>query len=518
MSHIEKDLIVGKDQLRDERWVLIAAILASSMAFIDGSALNVALPALQAGLHASASQLLWIVNAYLLMLSSLILVGGSLGDHFGRKRIFSIGIRIFSLASLACGLAPSAEFLISARAIQGIGGALMIPGSLSLISATFATARRGRAIGTWSALSTATTLVGPVLGGFLASQGWWRGIFLINLPLSLIALYILARAPESREATPTGIDWPGTALITLGLAGLTYGFIEAPQTGLFTLPILTALGIGLIAILVFPWVEARREFPLIPFSLFRSPTFLGTNLLTLLLYAALNHGLFFFTLNLIQVQGYDESIAGFAMLPFGILLTLLSRFAGSWADRVGPKWPLTIGPAIVALGFIWMTFPMKTAGPSDYWVTYFPSLVLLGIGMGITVAPLTTAVMASVSTERSGLASGINNAVARTAGVLAIAIVGSVVLGSFQVRLSRQVEALPITPKIASELRLESSNLAGAQPPTGLDPALKDQIEESISNSFIGSFRLQAWIAAALASMSALISIFLIERHPTIAG
>jgi EmrB/QacA subfamily drug resistance transporter len=504
------------DQMNIERRVLIAAILASSMAFIDGSALNVALPSLQVDLGASASQLLWIVNAYLLMLSALILVGGSLGDHYGRKRIFSIGIALFALASGACSLAPSSKILIIARMFQGVGGALMIPGSLALISASFEPSRRGKAIGTWSALSTVTTLLGPVLGGFLASQGLWRGIFLINLPIAIVALIALKHVPDSRESTPTPLDWGGTILISLGLAGLTYGFIEAPNLGFSTAPILISLGIGILALLVFPVVERSRTHPLIPFSLFRSPTFLGANLLTLFLYAALNHGLFFFTLNLIQIQDYDASIAGLTILPFGILLTLLSRLAGSWADRVGPKWPLTIGPAIVALGFIWMAFPLKTGGPGDYWTTFFPSVVLLGVGMGITVAPLSTAVMTSVSAECSGLASGINNAVARTAGVLGIAIVGAVVLSTFQSQLHQEVEAINLSTESSSALSLEASKLGAAEAPEVLDPADQILVREGIERSFVASFRIQTWIAAVLSGLSALIGFLLIERRPTI--
>src|SRR6266540_499832 len=299
-------------------WVLIATILASSMAFIDGSALNVALPALQADLHATGAQLLWIVNAYLLMLAALILVGGSLGDRLGRKKVFMAGIGLFMLASLACGLAPTVELLIGARVIQGIGGALMIPGSLAIIGASFGAEQRGRAIGTWSAATTLVTIAGPVLGGFLAGAGLWRGVFLINLPLGIAALLVLYfKVSESRDETvDRAIDYLGAILVALGLAGLTYGFISAPTRGFDDIQSAGALVVGVGALAAFVVVESRTPHPMLPLRLFRSRTFSGTNLLTLFLYGALSVGIFFLSLNLVQVQGYSQSLAGLAFTPF----------------------------------------------------------------------------------------------------------------------------------------------------------------------------------------------------------
>ncbi|MFN8450250.1 MAG: DHA2 family efflux MFS transporter permease subunit [Anaerolineae bacterium] len=373
--------------------VLLATILASSMAFIDSSALDVAVPALQADLGLNGSQLLWVVNAYLLLLSALILVGGALGDRYGRKRIFMIGIVLFSGASMACGLAQDANFLILARAVQGVGGALMVPGSLAIISAYFPDERRGTAIGTWSTFSTLTTLGGPIIGGWLAGHGLWRLVFFINLPLAAIALYtLITRVPESRdEHAPDRLDFVGAALATLGLAGLTYGFLQAPDFGLSDPRVLGALVVGVIALAAFVFVESRSDHPMMPLRLFRSRTFSGTNLLTLFLYAALRVAPFFLILNLIQVQGYPPEIAGFTFVPFTILLTLMSRWAGGLIDRVGARLPLIVGPAIAALGFGLMTLPGLTAGPDAYWTTFFPAVVVLGVGMGITVAPLTTA-------------------------------------------------------------------------------------------------------------------------------
>ena len=312
------------------RWVLFATVLASSMAFIDGSALNVALPVLQHDLGASGTELLWIVNGYALLLAALILLGGSLGDHYGRKRVFGLGIALFATASFFCGIAPSTGFLIAARAVQGSGGALMVPGSLALISASFGPTRRGRAIGTWGAFSTLTTVGGPIIGGFLASAGLWRGVFFINLPLAVLALVALAaKVPESRDPSLSrALDGPGAALATVGLAGVTAGFLEAPQLGWTDPLILLALIGGVAALVAFVVVEARSPHPLVSLHLFRSRTFSGTNLMTLFLYGALGGALVFFPLNLIQVQGYDPAIAGFAFLPFAILLIALSRWAG----------------------------------------------------------------------------------------------------------------------------------------------------------------------------------------------
>ncbi len=328
-----------------ERWILFASILASSMAFIDGSALNVALPSLQADLQASGAQLLWIVNAYLLMLAALILVGGSLGDKLGRKKIFMLGIGLFLLASLACGLAPTIEIMIGARVVQGVGGALMIPGSLAIISASFGDDRRGRAIGTWSAATTLVTIAGPLLGGFLADAGLWRGIFLINIPLGVTALLVLFfKVPESHdEQAAPGIDYLGAGLASLGLAGLTYGFISAPRLGFGAPSVAGALLGGATALAAFVFVESRSNHPMMPLQLFRSRTFSGANLLTLFLYGALSVGMFFLSLNLVQAQNYSQSLAGLAFTPFAVLISVLSRLTGGLADRYGPRLPSSLG-------------------------------------------------------------------------------------------------------------------------------------------------------------------------------
>lgn len=494
-------------------WVLFATILASSMAFIDSSALNVALPALQADLGASGADLLWIVNAYALLLAALILVGGSLGDIFGRKRVFLLGIGLFALASLLCGLAPNTAFLIGARALQGIGGALMVPGSLAIISASFGPGQRGKAIGTWSAFSTITTILGPVLGGVLAEAGLWRVIFFINLPLAAMAIAaLLLRVPESRaEHEPQRVDYAGALLATAGLGGITYGFVEAPARGWGDPLILTALLGGALALGAFVAVEARSDHPMMPLRLFRSRTFSGANLMTLFLYAALYGMLFFFPLNLIQVQGYGETLAGLASLPSIILLTVLSPWAGGLVDRYGPRLPLTIGPALAGLGFLLFALPGLTEGPGDYWTSFFPASALQGLGLAITVAPLTTAVMGSVAASRSGAASGINNAVARTAGVLAVAVMGAVALLAFSAALEARTAELALGAEARAALQAAAAHLGGAQPPAGLDAATTAQVAQSIRLAFVDTFRLLAGIGAALAWISAILAALTVE-------
>jgi EmrB/QacA subfamily drug resistance transporter len=502
------------------RAVLLATILGASMVFIDSTALNVVLPALQLDLQATGTDLLWISNAYTLLLASGILVGGSLGDHYGRKRVYMIGIALFAAASLVSGLAPSASFLIAARVAQGAGGALMVPGSLALISASFDANSRGRAIGLWSSFAALTTIVGPVLGGFLAGRGLWRGVFFLNLPLALLALVTLRlRVPESRDETLSRrLDYPGALLATLGLAGLTYSLTEAPSRGWNNPLILAMLLAGVAALAAFVIVERRAAEPMVPFSLFRSRTFTGTNLITLCLYGALYVNIFFYPLNLIQAQGYPESQAGLTLLPFAILLTLLSRWAGGLVDRYGPRLLLTIGPAIVGGGFAAMALPGLTNGPADYWVTFFPALLLLGLGMGLTVAPLTTAVMGSVSSSHAGIASGINNAVSRTAGVLALATLGALALLLFSQALEARTASLPLPAANRVALRTQAAKLGGAQPPASLPPALRDPVQLAIRLAFVDTYRVVMWIDAGLAWLSAGLAALLVEKRPAPAG
>ncbi|KAM3089880.1 MFS transporter [Phormidesmis sp. 146-35] len=513
-TEVQQETIAHDLSPGGERWVLFSTILASSMAFIDASALNVALPSLQKDLQASGIQLLWIVNVYLLMLAALILVSGSLGDKLGRKKVFMAGVSLFILASLVCGLTPTTELLIGARTIQGIGGAMMIPGSLAIITATFSSEKRGHAIGTWSAATTIVTIAGPVLGGGLSDIGLWRGVFLINLPIGLITLLILhLKVPESRDETAfSQIDYPGAILMMVGLAGLTYGFISLPKLGFSNLHSYGSLLVGTFTLVLCGIVEARSAHPMLPLSLFQSRTFSGTNLLTLFLYAAFSVGPFFLCLNLVEAQGYRQAIAGLADLPFALMLAGLSPWAGRLTDRYGSRLPLIIGPFLTGLGFLLLAIVGLTHGSADYWTTFFPGILVFGLGMAVTVAPLTTAVMGSVPTHYAGTASGINNAVARTAGVLAIAIVGSIALSTFAEALTTHTASLNLSTEVQIALQAGASQFGQAIVLPDLAPQTLNAIEIAVKLAFVDTFRVVMLICAGLSWVSATMAALLVDR------
>jgi EmrB/QacA subfamily drug resistance transporter len=473
--------------------VLIATILASSMAFIDGTVVNVALPALQAALHATVTDMQWVVEAYALLLASLLLLSGSLGDLYGRRKIFLCGVVLFAGASIACGLAPSIAALIIARGFQGVGAALLVPGSLAIISASFSESERGRAIGTWSGFTAITAAIGPVLGGWLVTNVSWRWVFFINIPIALVVVWLtLWRVPESRnESASRHLDWPGACLATLGLGAITFALIEARGGGMA----IWICGIGGIAALIaFFFVEARSPAPMMSLHLFRSRDFSGANLLTFFLYAALGGTLFFFPLNLIQVQHYSATQAGGALLPLILLIFLLSRWSGGLVARYGARLPLTIGPVIVAAGYVFFLRP-GIGGP--YWTTFFPAVILLGIGMAICVAPLTTAVMESVPASEVGVASGVNNAVSRIAGLLAVALFGLVLSAGFNRSLDRNLSRLQISAVAQQAVDRDRPKLAGAHNADA-------RIQQAIDSAFVSGFRTITAISAGLALLSAL--------------
>ena len=480
------------------------------MAFIDSTVVNVALPSLQANLNATIVDVQWVIEAYSLLLAAFLLVGGSLGDYYGRRRVFLIGVALFALASAWCGFASSIGQLIAARAAQGFGAALLVPGSLAIISSSFPENERGRAIGTWSGFSAITTAIGPVMGGWVIEHLSWRAVFFINIPLALLVILIsLWRVPESSDEDSAGIDWLGAILGALGLGALVYGLIESSRLGFADRSVLIALIVAAALLVVFLILEARVRDPMLPLALFRSRTFTGANLLTFLLYGALGGTLFFLPLNLIQVQHYSATAAGAALFPFILIVFLLSSWAGGLVEKFGPKIPLVVGPLLATVGFA--LFMLPGVGGS-YWQTFFPAIVTLGIGMAVSVAPLTTTVMNSVTQNRVGIASGVNNAVARGAGLLAIAVLGIVMLHAFNRALDQRLSAWKLPPSVWQSLQVQRSKLAAIAVPGDQDSETRQVIRLAIDESFVSGFRIVMAIGAALAIASAGTALALIAK------
>jgi EmrB/QacA subfamily drug resistance transporter len=406
------------------RWVLLATVLGSAVVMLDGTVVNVALPVIGRDLDAGVDGLQWTISGYLVTLASLILLGGSLGDRFGRRRVFVIGVTWFAAASLLCGLAPDLQLLIAARVLQGVGGALLTPGSLAILQASFHPDDRAQAIGAWSGLGGIATAVGPFLGGWLIQTVSWRLIFLLNLPLALAVVLVAVRhVPETSDADSTGqLDWPGAVLAVLGLSGATFALIEAPTAGLGSPLILAAAVVGAVCLVGFVVVEARSRQPMLPLSLFESRQFTGANLVTLAIYGAFGGVFFLLVVQLQQVLGYSPLQAGIATLPITLLMLLFSARAGKLAQRIGPRLPLSLGPIVAAVGVALMA---RIDAGGSYILDVLPALIVFGGGISLTVAPLTATVMGAVESRHAGLASAVNNAVARAAGLIAVALLPS---------------------------------------------------------------------------------------------
>lgn len=485
--------------------VLAATILGSSMAFIDGTVVNVALPALQNAFHASIADVQWVVESYALMLAALLLVGGSLGDIFGRRKVYVFGVAVFAVASACCGVARNIDMLIWARSIQGIGAALLVPGSLALITAFFPEETRGHAIGTWSGFTAMTAALGPVIGGWLIEHSTWRWVFFLNLPLALAVILLSAKVPESRnENASHRIDWAGALLVTLGLGGVTYALIEWPARALHGGHLVPATAIlGVAALAGFVAVEHWSRAPMVSLDLFRSRNFAGANLLTLFLYAALGGLMFFFPLDLIQIQHYTATQAGAAFLPFVAIMFGLSRWAGGLVARYGSRIPLTVGPVVAACGIALFAMVPQSG---NYWTTFFPAVVVMGLGMTISVAPLTTTVMNAVPESESGVASGINNAVSRLAALLAVAVFGAVLVTVFNHSLDRALDPMKLMPDIRAQIDAARPQLAAARNSNPI-------VQRAIIESFINGYRAVIWIATGLAALSAVAAWVLIESR-----
>ncbi len=449
------------------RWVLVATIFGSGLVMLDASVVNVALPTIARDFQAGLASLQWTVNAYTLTLAGLLLLGGSLGDHYGRRRVFVIGIIWFALASLICGLAPNAPALVAARALQGIGAALLTPGSLAIIEATFRPSDRSAAIGAWSGLGGVATALAPLLGGYLTTAVSWRLVFLINLPFTAVALWAAIRhVPESRDpGAARQLDLTGAALAALGLAGLTYGLTDGPSQGWAAPAVLVAWVGGVLALAAFVVVERTSKHPMLPLDIFRSAQFSGANAVTFLIYGALGGALFLLPIQLQRVVGLSPLRAGIALMPITVIMLLLSARAGRLAQRIGPRLPMTLGPLVAAAGLALM---VRIVPGSSYWEGTLPAVVVFALGLSLTVAPLTATVLAAASAEHAGVASAVNNAVARAAGLLAVA-------------------TLPV-----------AAGITGA---SALSPDV-----------FAGGFRVAMWIAAALVAAGGLLAFATIRQ------
>src|SRR5215469_4004164 len=482
-------------------WVLAATILGSSMAFIDSTVVNVALPALQSSLNATVVDVQWVVESYGLFLSALILVGGALGDSLGRRAMFLLGVFSFAVASAGCGFSSSIKGLLVWRSVQGIAAAFLVPGSLAIISSAFDEKSRGQAIGTWAGFTTITTALGPVLGGWLIEHASWHWVFLINLPIAAVVLGIaLWRVPESRSSRRGSVDWLGASIATLGLAALVYGFLRSSILGWTHPSVIGTLIYGFGSMILFVVVEKSVRMPMVPMELFTSANFSGANLLTFCLYAAVGIFFFLFPLNLIQIQKYSATATGAAALPMILLMFLLSRWSVGLVGRYGPKIPLIAGPFIASVGFLLFAIPGAGA---HYWTAFFPAFLVLGLGMAISVAPLTTVVMNAVEQERAGVASGINNAVARVAGVLAVAVLGAVMAAAFSHSLRQSLNRQNLDADIVHELEANATKLGSLDAPSHADPGAVAAIRSTIAQAFIFGFRLVMLLCAGLAVASA---------------
>jgi EmrB/QacA subfamily drug resistance transporter len=493
-----------------EKWILAATIVASTMAFSDMTIVNVALPVLQDSLGASFAAVQWVVEAYTLVLSAMILVGGAIGDLYGRRRVFSIGIVIFALASAGCGLAPDAETLIIARGVQGFGAALMVPGSLAIVSASFPRSRQGDAIGLWSVATGISMAIAPAFGGWLIDTLSWHAAFLINLPLAALALTITLRfVPESRSDHARSLDLVGMLLAVVGLGALTYGLIAAGSHGFADLHSSGAMALGAVALVLFVLAEHRTRDPMVPLRMFKLPNFGGIQAYTFLLWAALHGATFFVPFRLMQVQGLKPTEAGMALLPLIVIASLLARWFGKLADKVDPRRLLVGGACLTGCGFFMLAVPDAN---THYLIGFMPPLILMGLGMGMCQVPVTVVALNAAGPSHVGTSSAINNMAARTGGLIAIAVFGLVLAHGFSAALTPALQAAGLPDAARAALELQRAKLAGAIVPTDLSPELQAAATAAIKSAFITGYRWAMGVAGAMAFVSALVALRFIRR------
>jgi EmrB/QacA subfamily drug resistance transporter len=478
-------------------WTLVAMILASGIVFLDSTVVNVALPSIDKQLDAGLSGLQWIVDGYVLTLAALLILGGSLGDQYGRRRVMLVGLIGFGATSIACGLAPSVLWLIGARVLQGVTAALLVPGSLAIIRAVYTEREeRGKAIGTWSGWSGITTVLGPLLGGWLVDNLSWRWVFFIKVPIVILTAWLIVnRVPESWGGDGSKrLDWAGATLATVGLGGIAYGLIEGPVSGWESPFVVIGLTAGLIALALFPMVEARLRQPMVPLSLFRSRNFTGANLTTLGVYFALYGMTFFLVIYLQNVLGYSALASGLVLAPISLLMLILSPRFGRLAGRYGPRFFMTIGPLVCSAGLLLLA---RLQPDSGFWTALLPAISIFGIGLASTVAPLTGTVVSSVPDRRSGVAAAFNNAVSRVAALVAIASLGAVVTIAFQAALEERITNLSLTPSSAAVLENMTQKPTGAVDAAQLPPEAEKAVSESYTVAFHWAMVLNATMAFA---------------------
>lgn len=486
-----------------KRWTLVACIVGSATVFLDGTVVNVALPAIAEGLDSGLSAQTWIVEAYLLTLGSLILLGGSLGDLLGRRRVFSIGVAAFGVCSLLCALAPSTDLLIVARALQGIAGALLVPSTLALIVDTFPESERGAAIGSWTAWTGTATVIGPLGGGLLLEVVSWRWIFAINVVPVLLTLWLLRHAPAGHRERGTPIDWTGAVLCALGLAGPVFALTEQPAHGWGDPRVAIPLLIGAALLALFLWWESRVRAPMLPLSMFRNRNFSVGNLATFLLYGGLNVASLFLVLYLQQVAGWSPVAAGAAMLPTTAMMFVLSKRFGALADTYGPRRFMGFGPLVAGAGLLLL---LRVGTDPDYLTEVLPAVLLFGLGLAMTVAPLTATVLGAAGVEHAGVASGVNNAVARVAGLVAIAVAGAAVAASASDKLDAELASTRLTPaaQVAVD-RARALRLTDRAPGTPADE--RPVVEQALADASQAGFRVAVGIAGGLALLGGLVAL-----------